>query len=403
MFALVVQLYRALQKPQVSQANTYSFEGRLAPEIQQLVQNYEDLPPAFGAITVREEHEHYSIEVELPVGDVGKFYKSVGDFVQGAPTLYRGEVPNEYYVIDIDYHAGADEPPDSIKEVWKIAEFIKHLSNFAEDSAGFNDAGKRLIFVLPPDGKTPQKTIVMPIELEEAALKNTLSHLRLLQGLTEEKHDSKLHIEERRLMMRSAIADVLSARSDDVKLLTHLVQHWSEVLKKYRHNFQAYINIFAFDAVRKKIADAEIEYASKLSGVLGDIAGKLLALPVSLAALVVLVEVKTDYAFWLGCISLFVITSIFWLVLDNQKIQVDRLADSFELSFSPFFSKLNTYPAALRKLIETRQTGFASQLEKLKFTFNFFRLLAIVPTIGALGTIIWRYQQQIEDFLRHLC
>ncbi|OWW18359.1 hypothetical protein AYR66_01185 [Noviherbaspirillum denitrificans] len=343
------------------------------------------------------------LEVSLPNGDVGRFYSSSEAFLLNTPSIVHGVLPENFYVADIDYFSGDANKPEKIKSIELLSTFIKLLSEFAEDSSELQGGGiNRLLFVLPPDGRKPQKTVVVPIILEATALDNTLIHLRILEELVDPSNEKKLHIEERRLVMRTAIGDVLSNAENGANLLTYLAKNWREVLHKYRHNFQAYINNFAFDEVRKKIADAEIEYASKLSGVLGDIAGKLLALPVSLVALIALEEAKQGTAFWIGCIGLIIVTIIYVLVLHNQALQVKRLKDSFDLAFSPFFGKMATYPAALKSVLEERKTGINKQIRTLRITFCIFYVLAFVPTLGVFYQVSVRYHGQVTEILARL-
>lgn len=167
------------------------------------------------------------------------------------------------------------------------------------------------------------------------------------------------------------------------------------MLLKYRHNFQSYINKFAFDEVRKKIADSEIEYASKLSGVFGDIGGKLLALPLSLVALIALDDAKSTSAFFIGCLGLSIVSIVYFIILRNLWLAADRLKASFELAFSPFFNKLETYPSVLRNVLEKRKEALHTQLRFLKLTFTVFYVLACVPAIGALLKIVVRYWPQV--------
>jgi hypothetical protein len=391
MFASVLKLYRELGRPQVTDESTYSYDGPIGPGIDALIRDCERLDQRFGEVEVlRLTAETAQIEVSLPRGDVGKFYTDAKKLLVSAPSIASGVLPANFYLITEDYLPGDDQKPADVKAVESLTAFIKLLTDFAEDSHGLSTGGQqRLLFVLPPDGRVPQKTIVVPIILEAAALENQLNHFSILESLVNSANEKKLHIEERRLVMKVAIGDVLAGADPDANKLTYLVKNWQEVLKKYRYNFQAYINKFAFDEVRKKIADAEIEYASKLGGVLGDIAGKLLALPVSLLALIALEQVNSDFAFWIGCLALFVVTAIYIAVLHNQKLQVTRLKASFDLAFSPFFSKIDTYPKVLRDALSQRESGVEKQVTTLNLTFYLFYFIAVLPAIGAVYQI-WR-------------
>lgn len=389
MFQSVVQLYRALGCPAVTDDFTYSYDGPIGPGVDVLIRQCEEQDQRFGETEVLSLTATFArIEVALPQGDVGRFYLNARKLLVNASSITSGVMPAAFYLIEEDYFSGDADKPAEVKSVESLATFIKLLTEFAEDNHGLSSGGQqRLLFVLPPDGKIPQKTVVVPIVLQEEALDNQLKHFRILASLLNSSNDKKIHIEERKLVMKVAIGDVLANADVEANRLTYLVKNWQEVLKKYLHNFQAYINKFAFDEVRKKIADAEIEYASKLGGVLGDIAGKLLALPVSLVAIIALDQVNSNFAFWMGCLALLVVSVIYVAVLYNQKLQVERLKASFDLVFSPFFSKIDTYPKALRDALNQRESGVGRQVHTLTWTFRIFYFIAALPTVGAFYQI----------------
>lgn len=389
MFQRVVQLYRKLGCPAVTGDFTYSYEGPIGPGVDALIRDCEDQDQRFGETEVLSLTATFAkVEVALPQGDAGRFYPNAKKLLVNAPSITSGAMPDNYYLIEEDFLSGELEKPVEVKSVESLATFIKLLTEFAEDNHGLSSGGQqRLLFVLPPDGRIPQRTVVVPVVLQEEALDNELNHFRILESLLNSANDKKIHIEERKLVMKVAIGDVLSNADVGANKLTYLVKNWQEVLKKYRHNFQAYINRFAFDEVRKKIADAEIEYASKLGGVLGDIAGKLLALPVSLVGIIALEQVSSSFAFWIGCLALIIVSLIYVAVLYNQNLQVIRLKASFDLVFSPFFSKISTYPKPLRDALNQRESGVGRQVRTLTLTFYLFYFIAVLPAAGAVYQI----------------
>ncbi|MBN3759876.1 hypothetical protein [Burkholderia sp. Ac-20365] len=401
MFAEVVALYRALARPEVDENGRYVFVGAVDAEMQRLVDASNQLDAAYGEVDYfRQGDGQLRIEVSLPQGSNGHFYNTFSAFFR-TPSIAFGVLPTDFYIADLDYYSGDTTKPTKLEEVEKLVDFIRMLSEFAEDRLTFGSGANRLLFVLPSDGSKPQRTLVLEVSPEEAALDNTLAHLHLLELLVDGSNAKKMHVEERRLVMKSAISDVLASAGADTNRLTHLCKEWREVLLKYRHNFQSYINKFAFDEIRKKIADSEIEYASKLSGVFGDIGGKLLALPLSLVALIALDDAKTTSAFFIGCLGLAIVSVVYFIILRNLWLAADRLKASFELAFSPFFNKLETYPSVLRNVLETRKKALHTQLRFLKLTFAVFYVLACLPAAGATLKVLARYWSEIVALSVH--
>lgn len=397
MFEQAVQIYRGLDKPEFSDDNSFKISIARTDAVEALIKEGEDLDPRFGEYEFFRKGSIVNVEGRLPRGDGGGFYISVDKFFTATPTLARGSLPDNFYVRSIDYSSTDQVKPSQIVGIEKVAKFIRLIGDFSEVKLNETPIHEtpRLIFILPPDGKLPQRTIVVPIQLEANALTNKLAHLTVVQGLADPHFDEKFHIEERRLVMRSALGDVLHNAGGESNLFTYLVQHWDEVLKKYRHNFQAYINRFAFDDVRNKLAAAEIEYASKLSGVLGDIAGKLLAVPISIAALIPLAEAKTQVTFWIGFLGLCSVSLVYFFILANQTLQIDRLKSSFSLIFDPFFERVNTYPSVLKKVVIARQAEVSKQSIFLERTLLLFKVLSVAPASGAIALAAFRYETEL--------
>lgn len=404
MFFDVVDFYRNVGKPAISNESTYSFEGPVTPEILNKIEQYQNIEQKYGEIDVHFKDSAKAIfDVMLPRGDTGRFYGDTSKFLVEAEGIARGNLPDNYYLVAEDYAAGEPNKPTKLIALEQLANFVKLLHNFAEDSSILIDGGSpRLLFVLPPDGKVPQRTVVVPVLLEPIALVNELKHLVVLEALLNTQNDKKLHIEERKLVMKIAIGDVLAAGDENANLFTYLVKNWHEVLKKYLHNLKAYVHRFSFDDVRKKIADAEMEYVSKLSGVLSDISGKLIALPISLVALIALEKAESNFAFWCGFLGLSIVTLVYLLMLKNQKLQVHRLEKSFNLIFSEFFNKIETYPLILRSVLTEVKRDFEVQLKCLRTTFKVFYVISSVPLLGVFYQAGSRYSPELIRFLRYI-
>lgn len=404
MFENVVELYRLVGKPDLIGGAVYKFSGPVTPDVADKITAYEGIDPKFGSIDVFSNGGGLAdIEIKLPFGDHGQFYDDINQFIVQAKSIALGKLPEYYYIVSEDFFSIENSTSQAISTVKILTEFINLLSRFAEDNGTFNAGGPpRLLFVLPPDGKAPQKTIVVPIKLESAVLINELKFLAVLDALTNINNEKKLHIEERKLLMRIAIGDVLSMAGDDVNLFTFLAKNWHDVLKKYFHNLKSYVHRFSFDDVRKKIADAEMEYVSKLSAVLNDISGKLIALPISLVALIALENAASNFSFLCGFVGLSIVSLVYILLLVNQELQVDRLKSSFDLVFSPFFIKIETYPTVLRLVLKERRSGFEVQLKRLRMTFKVFYVISFVPLAGAAYQAGSRYGMEVAGLLRYL-
>lgn len=396
MFSDVIALYRALGRPQLTQDYSCGFAGAIDAATAELANRCQHMGGAFGTVELEDEDEddgNARIEIQMPTNELGRVYLSLPSLLRQTPSLAFGKLPTHYYVADIDYCSADDAKPDAIVKVERLAKFIELLSRLADDRVEFSGRSNRLLFILPTDTTKIRKTALAEMKVEEEALEFELPHLRLLEQLVADEHSNKLHVEERLLTMRSAIADTLASASAESNDLTFLCENWRNIRQKYLANFQAYIQNFAFDDVRKKIIDSELEYASKLTGAFGDVAGKLLALPASLLAIGALDALKEDSTFLLGCAGLFLVTIVLWYVLKNISYQINRLQSGFEFVFSPLFDKSKTYPSKLRRVLADRKAALERQARVTKVTFWIFSALAFAPTLGAFWKIWGRYPQ----------
>src|SRR5690606_612582 len=114
---------------------------------------------------------------------------------------------------------------------------------------------------------------------------------------------------------------------------------------------QTYVYGFSFEKVRRELAQAEIDYGTKLSGVLGDIAGKMLALPISLAGLLPLKNSSSPFEAFVLVLGMIVVSVILLAILHNQILQTKRLLHSFNVVFDDFKDKIKTYPPKLQGLL----------------------------------------------------
>lgn len=386
MFSAIVEMYRGLDRPNIVDG-VFTFDGNVTPAVIVTIKQVKDFPVHFGHFEVESlQGSHFNGEFCLPSSEVGRFHASVSDFIANTPSLSFGELPEEFYIQDINFYSGDQAPePQPISQLKDICRLIKGLSALASgtDTNGTTRSNEnRLLFVLAADGKTPAKTLALPIKIRPEDLGHALSHMKLIELLVSDKVKNEIHVEERRSIMRLAVAEVLAVPDDQSQGFSYLIRQWRVVLEKYRHNVLAFVNQYAFEKVRKEIATAEVDHATKLSGVLGDIAGKLLALPVSFAAVVLLRKAATHEEFWILFVGLFTISIIFGGVLWNQWLQIKRLRGSFDLIFGQYDE--DSFPKKLRLPIATAKKNISCQYRVLKTTFIVFSVLAALPALGAI-------------------
>lgn len=397
MFSNVVALYRAIGAATIEDG-VIRYEGMPTPDIIGALRMCDGLPAAYGKFEhCSEEADSLDIEFRLPSNESGRFYANLGEFVARNGSLGKGQFPSNVYIVELCWADSDDIEPPTIKALRRVCRLIELLALLAigvdKDSSqdGFN-----LFFALPPDGAKPPRTFLLPTQVDIKVLDYELNHLSLLEEILNRKNENKAHLSERKLMIRMAVASVIEKFESEPNLFLVIVREWREVLATYRANLQTYVYSFSFERARREVAQAEIDYGTKLSGVLGDIAGKMLALPISLAGLVVLEKTTSKFEGFILVLGLAVVSVVLLAILHNQMLQTERLLHSFNVIFDDFKDKIKTYPPKLQGLLRITIDQVDKQGRTLTRTFRLLKGLSLLPIVGALLLAAIKYW---DDFL----
>ncbi|MDR6581023.1 hypothetical protein [Pseudomonas extremaustralis] len=392
MFSNVVALYRAMGAPAI-EGGVVSYEGLPTTEITAALQACKDLQPEFGKIQHHEVVEGGAVEIELrlPTNESGRFYANVSDLARNG-SLGKGQFPQNVYVVDLGWADFDVSEPTQIKELRRVCRLIELLALLAigVDKDSSPDT-YNLFFALPPDGAKPPRTFLLATQVDEHVLGHELRHMSLLEEILNRKNENKAHLSERKLMIRMAIASVIEKFENEPNHFLVVVREWKEVLTTYRANLQTYVYGFSFEKARRELAQAEIDYGTKLSGVLGDIAGKMLALPISFAGWVVLNTSTSAFEGFVLVLGLIVVSLVLLAILHNQMLQTERLLHSFNVVFDDFKDKIKTYPPKLQGLLRITIEQVERQGRTLRRTFQLLQILALLPAAGAVLVALVKY------------
>ncbi|MBH3448164.1 hypothetical protein I5S84_04785 [Pseudomonas putida] len=400
MFSNVVALYRAMGAPAIEDG-VVSYEGLPTADITAALHACKDLQPEFGKIQHHEvvENDAVQIEFRLPTNEFGRFYASVSELARSG-SLGKGRFPQNVYVVDLGWADFDASEPIQITELRRVCRLIELLALLAigVDKESSPDT-YNLFFALPPDGVKPPRTFLLPTQVDEHILGHELRHISLLEEILNRKNENKAHLSERKLMMRIAIASIIEKFESEPNHFLVVVREWNEVLTTYRANLQTYVYSFSFEKARRELAQAEIDYGTKLSGVLGDIAGKMLALPVSFAGWVALKNSNSAFEGFVLVLGLAIVSLVLLAILHNQTLQTDRLLHSFNVVFDDFKDKIKTYPPKLQGLLRITIEQVEKQGRTLQRTFLLLKGLALLPATGAMLVALVKYWDSLLWFV----
>jgi len=391
-------LYRAIPHPVVEDGVLF-FNGVPCAELVAAA----DMCKALGSAYGKFDHYEYStekleFEFRLPKNEHGRFFDTVDDLIRSSSSISKGVFPKNIFIIDQGWSDSDSKDTSAIAALRRICRLVELLSVLAVGvDRESNPDCYNLFFALPPDGSKPPRSFLLPTLVDSKVLIYEIQHLNLLEEILNKKNENKAHLSERKIMLRLAIADVVERFEHESNLLLALVREWRVVLSQYRTNLQTYVYGFSFEKARREVAQAEIDYGSKLSAVLGDIAGKLLALPVSLAALIPLNAAKSIFESGVIFIGLLLVTAVLFAILLNQRLQVDRLLHSFNVVFDEFRGKISTYPPKLQRLLKITISQVERQGEVLTRTFVFLQVVSFAPVFFGVLVLIAKYWASLSE------
>ena len=392
MFDIVVRLYRESGSPKLEGGGSvFSYSGTPSAALLETFHKAQSLPGHLGTfLEDDEENGTISFKWSLAEANTNRIYEDVSDFVTRTPSLSRGEVPSDYYIGSIDYRAGDEINDRELKLVESCRELISLLASLSDHllEETIVAGAAVLTFIAPADvGKAP-KTIRLTTHVSAGILKLPPPDLKALKEMLSDDVKLQLHIEERKSIFRIAVSEVLRSGKQGVEAFEGLIQNWSEVLTKYRHDLDCYVYGFSFDKLRREIANAELEYTTKLGGVLKDFSGKLYGLPISFAALIPLAtpKVMTEVLLIIGGMVLLslVISSVVW----NQRIEMERIKHCYTTVFNQFNMKISDYPAELQQSLSEAKLGIEKQRKLLSRTLIISYFLSWIPPVAGIVVMI---------------
>lgn len=392
MFDVVVQLYRESGSPKLDgDGGVFSYTGTPSATLLETYRKAQSLPGYLGTFLEDDEgDETLSFRWSLAESNNNRIYEDVSDFVGRTPSLSRGEIPSDYYIGSIQYRAGDEIKDRGLTLVESCRELIGLLATLSDHRLQDTvvSGAAVLTFIAPADvGKAP-KTIRLTTHISKGILKLSTPELGVLKELLSDNVKLQLHIEERKSIFRIAVSEVLRSGKQGVDAFEGLIQSWPDVLNKYRHDLDCYVYGFSFDKLRREIATAELEYTTKLGGVLKDFSGKLYGLPISFAALIPLATPKIMAEVLLiigGMVFLsLIISSVVW----NQRIEMERIKNSYTTVFNQFNNKISDYPAELQQSLNSAKTGIEKQRKLLSRTLVISYFLSWLPPAAGIVVMI---------------
>ena len=158
-----------------------------------------------------------------------------------------------------------------------------------------------------------------------------------------------------------------------------IILNWPEVIDEYQKNLASYMSGFAFNKVRKQIANAQIEIAEKLANIISSIMGKALAVPISMLAVVAFFNADNIRDKMILALGVFIASLIVSIAIKSQKLQFKQVKEAKQLALESYDGEHTNYPPELLTKLEKIKTQLNTQTRKVGNWLNLLHLLAWVP------------------------
>lgn len=399
-FGSIVELYRKCGLPEIE-------DGAIKVDIQadeQIFKSLQTVHRAYGylfrevLIDGKEYFEgqelefpdngHLEFEFVLPTDSDNKFYEDTNDLLKNSGRVCKGKLPDQFYIIDSDYFNEDNRPSDRVKTLASICKVIELLSKIAHyhDQKTASDSHK-LVFINPDEG-SDRPAIVLETCIEPVFLDQKPLDYSILEDLANTSRSSDPHLVAKKGVFWSSLAEFLAKIEQARKAFFNLISEWDAFLDLYQKNLETYLSGFAFHKAKRDVAQAELNLASQFSSVIGDITGKLLAIPVSVGALLAIDKVDNIFEQVIFNIGLFISSLLIVGVVDNQQRQFGRISHAKDVVLGSFEGKKEQYPEDLVDAVDNMVTNLNKNEVNLKATLYFFRCLAWVPFILSVVVVL---------------
>jgi hypothetical protein len=399
-FATSVALYRLAHRPPFVEGQ-FAYAGPCSTELSQVISDCSRLPSTVGEFVGLPQTQASDVQFRWMPGHNPSacYYMSTDELVERSTALSRGDRPANFYLVEEDYLADESNPPARLQAAFRLCDLVAALSKLALTSADLKDAPSRvLLFIQPAGEKTLPKTLELTPRILPDMLDMPVPDLSSVEQLVADGADKQLHVAERRGFFRLAVADVLIEPEGKNQPFLHLVRSWARVLESYQRNVEVYLSNFSFEKLRLDVATASVDYAGKLTKSLNDSTAKLLALPLSFAA-VAGVQVSPSFmGATIAVLGALLVSILLAAMLQNQLLELRAIRTGFANVFDPLAREAGS-DTVIGCVLRDARTAFTRQSGLLIKVMWTVRCIAWIPPLWGTGLLAWRFDPRMHAWL----
>lgn len=404
----LVDLYRCCKQPPVEEgcfSATVGFgdvRGLIGALYESMAANFE-LLLVDGEDVEEALPQHGGIvefRLRLPASSAKTFHHNLSALLAADIDISHGCVPEEFYLLEEDYYTGDPSPPPLVAALGKVCRFISGLAKLAHYHDQKSARGSlRLVFVQPGASH-----VLRPVEVDTRVSSQVLQvcsalDTKVVDQLSDPNAVHDAHYPAMVGVFGSCLANFLSGLSPEASFL-FLVERWQEFLEEYHRDLGTFLSGFAFHKAKTEVAEAEIKIATEFSKVISDITGKLLGIPISLAAVIAMCRPAASLMERVLLLLVLGLASVILLkTVSNQRRQFFRIAHAKSLVLSSIQGRAGTYPSELAAAVQQIVSNLRADEDGLRSTLNLFRVLSWLPIVAGIIVLVWIYRELLSDVI----
>ncbi len=406
------EAYRLLGRPILTTGNSFYFEAScFDPEINNAIESLVisktgrfdellidevDIDPS--VVDVHKVWSVIEITFVLDTSGIVPIFKNFDQLMARSKSFVRAQLPQVFYLLEEDV-LSSEEPIDQrVKTLQALCRLIVYLADLAHfhDEKESSDEYK-LVFVAEDTAKGERAITLYPYLDRE--LLNFKVGTDLVDSLQISNLDESPHLLKERSIFRATLIEYLSVHLGGKERFRVLIATWAQFLSLYGNNLSTYLSGFSFHKAKQEVATAQLTVADQMSKVVSDISGKILSVPVSLAAVILISKADNVLESSILVVGILMTSALLAETLSAQKLQYGRIKHSRVILFASHQQKINQYPVDLRDYIAESVGALVANETKLKRSLWVLRCLSWFPAIAAICVHSYIYREDLSEGL----
>lgn len=323
-------------------------------------------------------------------------FRNFDQLMARSKSFVREPLPPHIYLIDDDV-LSSEEPADRrINALRAICQLIVYLADLAHfhDEKELSDEYK-LVFVAEDSAKGERAITLYPY-LDQDLIACDVG-TELVDSLQGGNLDENPHLLKERSIFRASLIEYLSGYVNGKERFKALITTWAQFLALYENNLSTYLSGFSFHKAKQEVATAQLAIADQMSKVVGDMSGKILSVPISLAATIAISKADNVLESSILVLGIAVTSALLAETLAAQKLQYERVRHSRTMMFSAHQQKIHHYPKDLRDYLSEAIAGLRANERKLRLSLRSLRFISWTPALMATTLHAYIYREDLQE------